>query len=231
MLTSNVHNAINNENGNVLVIILLAIALIGALTAAISGSSNKNANIDDETLILRVTEIQRYTSELESGIMFIMQNGLSESDIRFAHPNANSDYGDLSADTDKSDQLFHRDGGNATYKMAPDGINDGSSWEFYGNTALPEVGSDEADLIAVLPNVTSAFCDQANEMIGYSAQPQDSSTCINTGASARFDNGTQFDSSPNTVVTAGFSIKPSTRGCVECTSDGSLHYFHVLMAR
>ncbi len=225
------YNSIHNEDGNVLVIILLAIALIGALTAAISGSSNKNANIDRETLILRVTEVQRYASELESGVMFVMQNSLSESDIRFSHPNANSDYGDLTADSDKSDQIFHRDGGNAIYKAAPDGINDGSAWEFYGNTALPEVGSDEADLIAVLPNVTDAFCDKANEMIGHSAQPQDGSTCINTGASARFDDGTQFYSSPNTVLPAGFTIRPATRGCVECTSDGSLHYYHVLMAR
>lgn len=229
-ILSNTHQR-SREQGNVLIIILLAIALIGALTVAIQGSSQKSANIDRETLILRVTEVQRYASELERGIAFIMQNELSEGDIRFAHPDAHNDYGDLSADTDKSDQLFHRDGGNASYKNPADDINDGSSWEFYGNTALPEVGSDSADLIAVLPNVTTAFCERANSMIGYNGQPQDSSTCLNTGASARFDDGTQFDSSPNTVVDSSFSLKPAMRGCVECTSDGSLHYFHVLMAR
>lgn len=220
-----------NEDGNVIVIILLAIALIGALTAAIQGSSNKNANIDKETLILRVTEVQRYASELERAVNYIMYNNVSENDIRFAHPNADNDYGDLSTDSDRSDQVFHRDGGNATYKDAPDGINDGSAWEFYGNTALPEVGSDEADLIALLPNVTSDFCERANSMIGYTGQPQDSSTCINTGASARFDDGTQFSASPNTTTNASFSITPAMRGCIECISDGSMHYFHVLMAR
>lgn len=225
------HDFINNENGNVLIIILLAVALIGALTAVLQGSQQKNANIDKETLILRVTEVQRYATELENGLGFIMQNGISESDIRFAHPDANSDYGDLNADTDKSDQMFHRDGGNAMYKSAPNDINNGNAWEFYGNTALPDVGSDEAELIAVLPYVTSDFCDTANEAAGYTARPEDTSTCLNTGASARFDNSTQFSSSPNTTDEDSFSIKPATRGCIECTTDGSMHYFYVLMAR
>ena len=50
------------ESGNVLIIILLAIVLIGALTAAIQNSSQSGANIDKETLLLRATEIQNYDS-------------------------------------------------------------------------------------------------------------------------------------------------------------------------
>jgi hypothetical protein len=223
--------SIQKEDGNVLIIILLAVALIGALTAAIQGSQQKNSNIDKETLILNVTQVQNYATELENGISYIMQNGISESDFRFSHPDANSDYGNLITDTDKRDQMFHRDGGNAQYRTPPKAINDGSSWEFYGNTALPQAGSDAAELIAVLPNVTSDFCDTANEMIGISGRPKDSSTCINTGSSARFSDSAQFSSSPNTTTEASFTIKPATRGCIECISDGSLHYFHVLIAR
>ncbi len=220
------------QRGNVLVIVLLAIVLIGALTVAIQGSSNQNSHIDNETLILRISEVQRYVGELERGVGFIMQNGFSESDIRFAHPNANSDYGDLSADTDKSDQLFAREGGAAKYRLPPKNINDGSAWEFYGHTALPEVGSDEAELIAVLPNVTKAFCEKINSVIGYdTTQPSDSATCIKGSASDRFDDSTQFSSSPNTVTEATFSLKPSMQGCVQCTSDNSYNFFYVLMAR
>lgn len=224
-------NKPNKESGNVLIIILLAIGLIGLLTAAIQGTTNQQGHIDNETLIIRVSEVQRYASELERGIAYIMQNGYSESDIRFAHPNAPTDYGDLSADADKSDQLFAKEGGGAQYQDPPSNINDGSSWEFYGQTALPEVGSDEAELVAVLPNVTQAFCERVNTILDYAAQPEDSSTCVNGGASARFDAGTQFSGSPNTVVDATFSQKPSTQGCIECTSDNSYHFFHVLMAR
>ncbi len=222
----------DGQSGNVLIIILLAIALIGALTVALQGSSQQSSHIDNETLILRISETQRYASELERGVTFIMQNGFSENDIRFAHPDAHSDYGDLGADTDKSDQLFDRIGGAARYRPPPKDVNDGSAWEFYGNTALPEVGSSRAELIAVLPNVTQAFCEKANSLIGYDAtQPTDPATCINSGASERFDGGTQFASSPNTVTEATFSLKPSMSGCVQCSSDSSYHFFHVLMAR
>lgn len=220
------------QHGNILFIILLAIGLIGALTVAIQSSGqNNNANIDRETLLIRMSEIVRYGSELERGVIYVVQNGFSESDIRFSHPDADSDYGDLASDSDKTDQVFDREGGGARYRPAPEGINDGSNWEFYGHTSLPDVGSDEAELIAVLPNVTQAFCDALNKSIGYDAQPQDTGTCIYGGATARFDTGTQFFASPNTVDDSTFSIKPSMRGCVECTSDNSLHFFHILLAR
>lgn len=219
-----------NERGNVLIIILLAIALIGALTVALQGSG-QNQNIDRETLLLRVSEVQRYASELERGVNYIIQNGVSESDIRFAHPNAHADYGDLSADADKSDQLFDRVGGAAKHRAPPVNINDGSAWEFYGHTALAHVGSDEAELTAVLPNVTQGFCDALNKSVGYTEQPEDSGVCIHGGAATRFSDSTQFDGSPNTTEETTFSLKPSRQGCVQCTNDGSLHFFHVLMAR
>ena len=226
------HCVKRTQSGNVLIVILLAIVLIGALTAAIQGTSQQSAHIDNETLMLRASEVQRYASELERGITYIMQNGFSESDIRFSHPDAHSDYGDLSADTDKSDQMFSREGGAAQYRPPPDGVNDGSAWEFYGHTALPDVGSDAAELVAVLPNITQEFCEKINSLSGYdSTQPEDSAACLYDGATSRFDNGTQFASSPNTVTTATFSVKPSMQGCLQCTSDSSYHFFHVLMAR
>ena len=226
------NNKNNSQSGNVLIIILLAIVLIGALTAALQSTSQQSSHIDNETLILRVSEVQRYASELERGVTFIMQNGFSESDVRFSHPDAHGDYGDLGADADKGDQLFAREGGAARYRLAPSDVNDESAWEFYGNTALPDVGSSKAELIAVLPNVTQAFCDRVNSNLGYDAtQPTDSATCINSGASARFDDGTQFDATPNTTNEATFSLKPSMSGCVQCFSDNNYHFFHVLMVR
>lgn len=221
------------ESGNVLLIVLLAIVLLGVLTAAIQQTSQTAASIDNETLILRAAEVKRTAAEMERGVNFIMQGGLSETDIRFAHPDAHNDYGDLSADTDKTDQLFDRVGGGVTYPAPPENINDGSAWEFYGNTALPEVGTDAAELVTVLPNVTVEFCRKMNEGLGYdlATQPQDSGACIYGGSGARFDDATQFSGTPNTVTAASFSLKPSMQGCVECTSGGTYHYFYVLMAR
>ncbi len=224
-------HALKRQNGNVLLIILIAIALIAALIAAIQGTSSNNAHIDRETLILHASQVRQYANEMERGIHFIFQNSISESDIRFSHPLAATAYGDLSADTDKSDQMFAREGGGVQYKNPPVGVNNGDAWEFYGQTALPSVGSDEAELVAVLPNVTEGFCSVVNKSLGYEGQPEDTSSCIKAANSKRFGDGEQFSSSPDEVEETSFSSLPAKEGCVQCTNDGNYHYFYTLISR
>lgn len=230
------------ERGNMLFIILLAVVLLGLLTAAISQMGGDSAEIDDESLAIKASEVQRFFSELERAVLFITENGKSEQDIRFSHANNHADYGDLDADADKSDQVFHVQGGGATYKLPPPGINDGSKWEFYGNTAIPAMGSDRADLVAVLPNVTLAACRKFNRLNGLMNGatvmiPQDTSVCVHSGAAERFDNATQYDDTPNTMNEATFpqndtinKAKPAPEACVECTG-AKYHIYHVLLAR
>lgn len=249
-----------NERGNVLFMILIAIALIGLLTAAVQSTNRpEGVGIDKEALVIRASEFQRYASELERAVQFIQQNGVSESDIRFAHPNASADYGDLSADTDPREQVFHREGGGANYRDPPDDVNDGSAWEFYGGTHIPGVGrSDRAELVAVLPYVTQQFCDKINALNGQNGTPADTGAgaaggvspgdCVQGGAAARFDSGQQFYASPNTMseLSTSFTHDPNTaaprpalQACVVCSAntngangtDDERHVYHVLMAR
>ncbi len=232
-----------------LFMILIAIVLIGLLTAVIMSTGNsENANIDSETLAIRASEVQRYASELERAVLFITSNGISENNVRFSHPDAETDYGDLSADTTPKDQVFSQDGGGANYKLPPDGINDGSKWEFYGGTALPGVGSSRAELVAVLPNVTQQFCDRINSLAGQSGNPEDTGaglaagaspgSCLNLGAAGRFNDTRQFYATPNTVDATTFeqdpeisAPRPALQACVLCAADGENHYYHVLLAR
>ncbi len=231
-------------------IILVAVVLIGLLTAAIQMTNRpEGSNIDKEALVIRASEVQRYASELERAVNYIMQNGKSESDIRFAHPDAHSDYGDLSADPDPSDQVFHVSGGGANYRSAPDNINDGSAWEFYGGTHLPGMGTaSRAELIAVLPNVTQAFCDKINELNGQTGSPADlgagvpsggdPGACLAIGAAGRFDDGQQFYTTINTVDDTTFDDapestdpRPAPQACVQCAIGSANHFYHVLLAR
>ncbi len=238
-----------SERGNVLIIVFFAVVLIGILTAAIMGSNrSETAGIDDETLIIRVTEVQRYASELERAVLFIIRNGFSEEDIRFSHPNAHPDYGDLSADLDPTDQVFDRSGGGALWRRPPSGINDGSDWEFYGGTHLPGIGSDRAELVAVLPNVSDEFCAAINRSAGQSGGPADTGAssasganpgdCVNLGADGRFDNGQQFYDTANTTDENSFEQDPTVnqvrsapQACVVCSLGPANHFYHVILAR
>ena len=254
------HNPRHGERGNVLFMILLAIALIGLLTAAVTRSNRPDgSNIDGEALVLRTSEVQRYASELERAVAFIMQQGFSESDIRFAHYDAHADYGDFAADSDKRDQVFDREGGGANYREPPKGVNDGSPWEFYASTHVPGMGrSDRAELVAVLPHVTKAFCDKVNALNGQNGTMDDDGTssasatnggsCVNAGAIARFDDARQFYSTINTMDESATSFehdpntsapRPAPQGCVKCAVDTNgangtsdeYHFYHVLMTR
>lgn len=231
------NNRSNPESGNIIFIILIAIVLIGALTAAIQQTSDgESANIDDESLAIKAAEVQRATAEIERGILYIAQNGISESDISFAHPESTSsalnEYGDITADSSPSDQVFHPNGGAANYPAIPSDIQSTSSiWEFYGGTHLPGVGSDKADLIAVLPNVTAQFCEKINKLNGQTdTQPDDDGTCLKLADTERFGNsGTFNDSSTNTVDDTTFTKTPALQACVTCGT--AYHFYHVLLPR
>ena len=228
------------ESGNIIFIVLGAIILLGFLTAAIQMSSRpEGSNIDGETLTVRASQVRQYAVELEQAVAYIMRGGASEEDIRFAHPDADAGYGVITADPEH--QVFDRRGGGATYRAPPAGINDGSAWEFYGGTHLPDAGSDKAELIAVLPNVTKAFCDKINDMNGYDALPEDTGAtatssgtaggCLQMGADGRFSAGQKFFDTANTTDEATFSVKPSLEACVLCAADGKYHFYHALMVR
>lgn len=243
------------EHGNMLFMILIAVVLIGTLTAVIQSSNHSGgAHIDKETLLIRSTEVQRYASELERAVLFILQNGKSEVDIRFAHPDAHADYGVITSQPER--QVFDRQGGGAAYRAPPSDINDGSAWEFYGGTHLPGIGSDKADLIAVLPYVTQAFCEKINALNQQPAIPTDTGmtspagndpgACLQIGAAGRFNDTQQYYASPNTVDETSFAQDPNIsaarsapEACVKCSrdtdGDGSsadeYHFYHVLLAR
>jgi len=160
-----------------------------------------------------------------------MQQEVSESDIRFAHPGASTDYGDININPQF--QMFHRNGGGADYKAPPADISAAPTWEFYGHTNMPGVGTSLPDLVAVMPSVTPAFCDIINQQNGYTQRPQDSTgDCVNAGAAQRFRTGATFTAagSQNNADPATFSVQPALQGCVECNG-GGLHFFQVLLAR
>lgn len=224
----------NHEKGNVLLYVLIGIVLVGLLTVALRSSGGYKEDIDTESLVIKAGEVQRYGAELARAVNILLEKKVSEADIRFAHPDAGVEYGNIT--TDPENQIFSSDGGRAPYRAAPTGVNDGSAWEFFATSQIPQVGSDKAELIAVLPNVTAGFCAAMNGQLGFdpSTQPTDGPAgappCVSGAAIDRFA-GTYDDAAPNSLTDATFSKLPAYQACVLCESDSNYHYFYVLMAR
>ena len=230
------HPGFHSESGNIIFFILLGILLLGLVTAALRSGGLEGSNIDGETLSINVARMRDQANAIERGVAFIMQNRASEADIRFAHADAAADYGN-DPNVNAQFQLFSRAGGGVEYLAPPVGINDGSAWEFYGNTHMPQVGSALPELLAVLPNITAEACALINRQAGYTGTPEDdgggalSSGCVYSNGGARFSSaGVYSTPAGNTTDETTFSIKPATQACVTC-ADGSRHYARVLLAR
>lgn len=225
----------HNEKGNIFIIIFIAIVLIAALTVAVRGTSSGRDSISKEDLKIQASATIRYGAELENAVRQVLENGASENDIRFAHPDAAVDYGVIT--TTPSYQIFSQNGGRAAYRLAaPSVMASGTegTWEFYGTTNIPQVGSARAELIAVLPDITAAFCGQINKELGLTGQPDDDTTgtvpdCVQGTALYRFGAAAGFSSPANNLDSATFSTLPATSACVTCGVD--YHYYHVLLAR
>lgn len=226
-----------NQSGNVIFFILLAIVLVGAVTAALRSGGIESANIDREDLSIKVSQVRQNVAELERAVNLVMQNGISETEISFAADDipAATIYGTYN-DNPRA-EIFNPKGGGALWRTTPSGINDGSPWEFYGTTHAPGVGSDRADLIAVLPNVTKPFCDEINKINQQpiTIPPSDDATCIRGGTPFKgvlptHTGAGPFDDPGDVMLPAGFTVQPAGEACISCGT-GVYHFYHVLMAR
>lgn len=226
-----------HQQGNVIFYVLLGIVLIGLLTVALRSSNGTKEDIDTEDLILKATQVERHAQEVAQAVASLLSEQTSEAELRFAPPDDNStSYGDIT--TTPTKQIFSPQGGKIPYRAAPPGVQTTpSNWEFFATSRIPQVGSDRSELIAVLPNVTQAFCQVMNQHLGFAAasQPTDSSTgtspdCVQGLNADRFA-GTFNDTSPNVLDKTTFSKLPALEACVKCASDNTYNYFYVLMAR
>lgn len=212
-----------SESGNILIYILLGIVLIGLLTVALRQGGDPGKDLDGERMTITASQVQDYASLLQGGVNSLIERGVSEADLRFAHPKNISGYGTIT--TTPTNQVFHPDGANVAFKLPPANVNDGSRWEVIGNLAIPHVGSDRPELVAILPNVTQQFCTTINRQLGVT---------IENPIACTFLPATQFmgtyPTSPVTYADTVFSKSPVLQGCAEC-GDGSRYYFYVLLSR
>lgn len=210
------------ERGNILIYILIGIVLAGALTFALS-QSDAGKNLDDENLMISANQVQDYAAQMQAGVNLLLQKGVSEADLRFAHPKNIPAYGTVT--TTPENQLFHPQGGNVAFKTPPAGVNDGSRWEVIGDLAVPQAGSNRAELTAILPKVTAQFCTAINKRLGIT---------ISTNITCSFLPATPFpgsySTSPYTYADTVFDKAPVLQGCGQCSS-GDYYFFYVLATR
>lgn len=229
------------NSGNMLVYIIGAIFLMGLLIVLLKGSFQEGTGIDPEKNAMRAGELMRYGSELERAVRYIISNGYSESDIRFAHPNglaAYSGYGLIA--TTPMQQIFSPQGGGAIWRNPPAGSQSiAANWVFTGNNAVTQIGSTCAtaacsDLLLVLPNVTKDICIQINRAKNITNPAGNPPREVDGMNLAVLFTGGVFAYSATVNTTGGYTAA-QPEGCFEGnggdTATGQYYYYRVLLAR
>ncbi len=230
-------NKNSNEDGNVLFLILIAVALFAALSYAVTSSTRSSGgNPSSETNLISSAQITQYPASVSTAIFRAIVSGTAVSEIRFNRP---SEFATLDS---TAIGVFHPSGGGATYNPAPADImvsGSAGQWVFNGGLEVPDIGIAGAggnDIIAYLVGVKQSICSKINEEHGLgTAIP-----VLDADRSALYTTRMYDDGSSDYVLPTGnqaditdgsgaFDGQPF--GCFQNAGGGDYVYYHVVVER
>ena len=234
--------------GNALVFILVAIALIAALTYTLMRSDATDADaVAPEQAKIMASQILSQARNLEQAAKTLQSRGCSEGGISFENAVA-AGYANANAPGDKSCHVFEREGSGLAWPVAPANANDGSTWRILAGDAVTGVSQLDdpsacaagcIDPLAVLPNVNVIVCQQINALLGVTsstaAPPIDSGNF--DGTSKWTDTGFDPAAAGVAVGDVGLVLSGKPAGCFEATnvdgvpSAGTYWFYQVLLTR
>lgn len=225
---------LGNEKGNVLFLILIAVALFAALSYAVTQSTQSGGgDAGSETNLINSAQVTQYPSSVRTAALRMVIGGTDISTLEF---NPSSDFANCSNSGRRC--VFHPSGGGATSTQAPGNVmSDGGAgtWYFNGNFEIVNLGVSQAssfagnEIIAFLPGVSQALCNRINEELNISSTPA-VGTDIESTYEALKDNTNSFPASETVLgasATAVLAGQPF--GCFQNDTAGEFVYYHVLL--
>jgi len=227
------------ESGNVLFLILIAVALFAALSYAVTSSTNSSGgNANDESNLVSSASITQYPTGIKTSILRMMvSKSYLYDELFFDKP----PFTNLDDATKQAAGVFYPTGGGATYVAAPaDVMADNLPGDWYFNTDFEVTnigtnGDDGAgnDVIAFLPGIKEGICDKINEELGLAAVDTISTvdfTVTTDQEETGYTMDITADPAVNALPTGAAGLNGQPYGCVE-DSAGEFIYYHVLIER
>lgn len=173
------------QSGNALWFILVAIALLAALTFALTQNSSKQAdNLSSEQARIVAQQTMRDFNEYTQGVNKLMQfNNCSESQISFENTYIDppSTYNNTKSPLDHRCKIFMPEGAGLVRRSAPTGLHDRSKvaadtrWLIAGNLSVNGIGPENeeetpcttncAELIMGNEYIDPEVCRQYNQLL------------------------------------------------------------------
>lgn len=177
----------SNNQGNVLFIIIIAVALFAALSYAVSNGMRGGGDIvTDKQAEIAASSLLRSLEDISTGFKFLWtEQGCSIDEISFAEPGKEAgsrDFGAKSPKADESCHVFSPQGAGVSY---PDNLGSyqsdsyGNYTSLYANILLffhpgtthqrrvVNAGTNRNEIAAELEFVEQNICIQINKALGY----------------------------------------------------------------
>jgi hypothetical protein len=241
------------EQGNVLFLILIAVALFAALSYAVTQSSRTGGGATDgESNLVNSAQITQYPASVRTAIVRMKINGVEDSQLNFDRP---ADFA-TTCDAAPEPCVFHPQGGGATSVTAPPEVMMASTqgnWIFTSDFAIASVGTTGAtnasnDIIAFLPGIKQSICERLNKELGVTVDANADGDGVAAGGVAlanipvvgdEMDNGNAgigpAAQGASKEIGGNFAGQPF--GCADfdaasnSATDADLAYYHVLLER
>ncbi len=164
------------QKGNVLFLILIAVALFAALSYAVTQSSRTGGDSARETNILNAAQLTQYPTSVRTAVLRLIIDGFQDTGLQFNNPAS-------AVGTDEPFEVFATIGGGAVFQNAPremmevNGVNEEGRWYFNMDFEVENLGRDVPgsitgnELIAFLPGITESVCTRLNLEAGIINSP------------------------------------------------------------
>lgn len=227
-----------SQSGSVLIYILIGVALLAALTYAVTQSSRSgsSAGMSSDRARLYATELIENANSIANAVAQLRLRGVDATALCFDDPGWTPNY-DHSTCSDDTNKLYAPDGGGLTWSLAPEEAMDSAAtpdnlYHFYGNNEIEKVGSttgdaNGADLILLVDELSIEVCQKINELLGVTAANTTPPTDTDYGAT-RFIGAFSYS---ETIGDEDATLEGKTAACFQNTTSGEYAFYKVLVAR
>lgn len=239
------------QSGNILFLILIAVALFAALSYAVTQSSKTGgSSISKDKAKLAASQIIQYATTVQQTVTRLMLiNQCSDTQLSFERsPFDGSDtaYVNPNAPANKKCHVFHPDGGGITEGRPSDNMLDESLegvGMFYGEYVviglahMSEIGSDCTDaacaeLSIFLPNAREEICLEINKRFNIAAPvPTNGVTNFHGAIGVPFKGSYSYTNAGSVISNPALAGKETA--CLNRNNPiyGKHGFYHVLIAR
>ncbi len=230
-------NLNQSQNGNAIMIILVAVALFAALSFVFSNTSrNSSGFVTDAEADAYANQIIAYGNEVKQAVKRLRLRGCSDTEISFEN-SIISGYTNPNSPTDRSCHVFDTAGGGLNFTSPPRNSFDESEVNagFYAFSGLMNINlvgetndnATSSELYVISNFIDKEVCQKINARLGTEVGGKDNPEITVSGWSTKFIGTFGYSGTRNEADIAG-----KKEICVRTTSTANLHqYLKVLIER